>query len=187
MRIELERKLFIGVRIDNKMRDALDHCPPRDRAYFDGSDPRYLTVVRAVEDSYGGKTIDAGPSATARDDLKRNAISILNPISQSRGSEDDGQLLALGASEQPPLPAKNAMLPFCPVETMSRSLSSFRSAIATATAPAGACGSSASAGANAPFFPITTSTRAGFANVATARSAMPSPLRSPAATFPGAA
>src|SRR5207302_9208673 len=104
MRIELQRKLFIGVRIDNKLRDALAQCPPRARAYFDGSDPRYLTVIRAVEDSYVGKPIDPGPSASSMDDLKRNVLSILNRVSQSRRSEDDVKVFALDEGEPPPLP-----------------------------------------------------------------------------------
>ena len=51
----------VGIRVDNKMRDQLQHCAPRDKLYFDGSDPRYLQVIRAVEDSFIGK-----PSTPAR-------------------------------------------------------------------------------------------------------------------------
>jgi len=106
MRIELDRKLFVGVRIDNKLRDALAQCPSRDRGFFDGSDPRYLTVVRAVEDSYVGKVIDAGPSATSMDDLKRNILSILNRISSGRRGEDDVKVFAVDPGEPPPLPPR---------------------------------------------------------------------------------
>src|SRR5437016_6125780 len=106
MRIEKDRKLFIGVRIDNKLRDALEHCPPRDRAYFDGSDPRYLVVIRAVEDSFVGKPIDPGVTANSMDDLKRNVLSILTRISQSRRSEEDVKVFALDEGEPPPLPPK---------------------------------------------------------------------------------
>ena len=40
MRIAPNRKLFVCVKIDNKLRDGLAQCPARDKAYFDGSDPR---------------------------------------------------------------------------------------------------------------------------------------------------
>jgi hypothetical protein len=106
MRIELDRKLFAGVRIDNKLRDALEHCPPREKAFFDGSDPRYLTVLRAVEDSYVGKIVDAGLPAVQMDDLKRNILSLLNRLSTSRRSEDDVKVYALDEGEPPPLPPK---------------------------------------------------------------------------------
>ena len=86
MRIEPERKLFVGLRVDNKMRDQLEHCAPRDKMYFDGSDERYLRVIRAVEDSYIGKMLDAGAPANAMDDLKRNILSILTRIAKSKRS-----------------------------------------------------------------------------------------------------
>lgn len=106
MRIELQRKLFAGVRIDNKLRDALEHCPNRDRVYFDGSDPRYLVMIRAVEDSYVGKVVDPGMAASGMDDLKRNVLSILNRISTGRRSEDDVKVFALDDGEPPPLPPR---------------------------------------------------------------------------------
>ena len=106
MRIEPKRKLFVGVRIDNKLRDALEHCPSRDRLYFDGSDPRYLLVVRAVEDSYVGKVLESGITATSMDDLKRNVISILTRVSGGRRSDDDVKVYALDDGEPPPLPPK---------------------------------------------------------------------------------
>jgi hypothetical protein len=106
MRIELDRKLFVGVRIDNKLRDALEHCPSRDRVFFDGSDARYLQVVRAVEDSYVGKVVEPAVTANSMDDLKRNVLSILTRISQGRRSEDDVKVYALDPGEPPPLPPK---------------------------------------------------------------------------------
>src|SRR4030095_15419057 len=102
MRIELNRKMFVGVRVDNKLRDALEHCPPRDRVYFDGSDARYLQVIRAdtsAGDSYVGKLIDPGPTAVSMDDLKRNIMSILTRISPGRRSDDDVKVFALDDGE----------------------------------------------------------------------------------------
>ncbi len=111
MRIERSRKLFVGVRIDNKLRDALEHCPSRDRGYFDGTDARYLHVIRAVEDSFVGKMVDGGVPANAMEDLKRNVLSILARISSGRRSEDDVKVFALDEGEPPPLPPKEEELP----------------------------------------------------------------------------
>ena len=104
MRIELERKLFVGVRIDNKLRDALEHCPPRDRAYFDGSDPRYLQVVRGGDDSYVGKIVEPATTANAMEDIKRNLLSILTRVSGGRRNEDDVKVFAADEGEPPPPP-----------------------------------------------------------------------------------
>jgi hypothetical protein len=106
MRIEPERKLFVGIRIDNKMRDQLEHCPPRDKMYFDGSDPRYLQVLRAVEDSYVGKLVDPGTPAATMDDLKRNILSILTRIAPGRHRDDSVKIFAIDDGEPPPLPEK---------------------------------------------------------------------------------
>lgn len=106
MRIEPSRKLFVGVRIDNKLRDAFEHCAPRDKVYIDGSDERYLRVIRAVEDSYVGKVLEPGTTAASMDDLKRNVLSILTRIAQGRRSEDDVKVFALDEGEPPPLPPK---------------------------------------------------------------------------------
>ncbi len=106
MRIEPERKLFVGIRIDNKMRDQLEHCAPRDKMYFDGSDPRYLQVLRAVEDSFVGKLIEPGTPAITMDDLKRNILSILVRIAPGRHREDAVKIFAVDEGEPPPLPEK---------------------------------------------------------------------------------
>jgi hypothetical protein len=98
------------VRIDNKLRDALEHCASRDRVFFDGSDARYLQVLRATTDSYVGKVIDPGVTANSMDDLKRNILSILNRISSGRRSEDDVKVFALDPGDPPPLPPREPEL-----------------------------------------------------------------------------
>jgi hypothetical protein len=103
MRIEPQRKLFVGIRVDNKMRDQLVNCANRDKHYIDGSDPSYLTQIRAVEDTYIGKVVDAGTSAHTMDDLKRNILSILNRVAPGRHREDGVKIFALDDGEPPPL------------------------------------------------------------------------------------
>lgn len=104
MRIEAQQKLFIGVRIDNKMRDQLERCPPRDRHFFEAEDGRYLTVLRGAEDAYIGKLIDGATPARAIDDVRRNVISILNRVCPGRRDEDDVKVLATGEGDPPPAP-----------------------------------------------------------------------------------
>jgi hypothetical protein len=101
MRIENERKLFVGIRVDNKMRDQLRNCPARDKHYIDGSDPNYLFEVRAVEDVYIGKQVDAGTPAVSMDDIKRNILSILNRVAPGRHREDAVKVFALDEGEPP--------------------------------------------------------------------------------------
>ena len=101
MRIEHERQLFIGLRVDNKLRDQLNNCAPRDRAYFDGSDPAYLSIVRSPTDVYVGKVVDAGATAVGMEDIKRNLMSILTRIAPGRHREDSVKVFALDEGEPP--------------------------------------------------------------------------------------
>jgi len=107
MRIESERKLFVGIRIDNKMRDQLRNTPARDKHYVDGSDPNYLFECRAVEDNYIGKQIDAGTPASSMEDIKRNIMSILNRVAPGRHRDDAIKVFALDEGEPPPLPGQD--------------------------------------------------------------------------------
>ena len=102
MRIDNDRKLFVCLRIDNKMRDQLAQAPARDKVYFDGSDPRYLTTIRTAEDSYIGKIVDGGTAAAAMDDLKRNLLSILTRVAPGRHRDDAVKVFALDEGEPPP-------------------------------------------------------------------------------------
>ncbi len=107
MRIDSDRKLFVCLRVDNKMRDQLAQAPARDKVYFDGSDPRYLTTVRTAEDNYIGKIIDGGSPAASMDDLKRNLLSILTRVAPGRHREDAVKVFALDDGEPPPIPGKD--------------------------------------------------------------------------------
>ena len=104
MRIEPGRKLFVGVRIDNRLRDALANCAPRDKAMFDGTDPRYLTVLRSPDYSYLGKIIDAGCSSTAMEDLKRNIQSLMARLG-GRRTDDDIKIFVCAEGDAPVIAA----------------------------------------------------------------------------------
>ncbi len=107
MRIESDKKLFVGLRVDSKMRDQLEKCPQRDRVFFEAEDTRYLTVMRGGDDSYIGKLVDGATPAASMDDLQRNILSIMNRICPGRRNEDDIKIFSVGDGEAPPAPRKN--------------------------------------------------------------------------------
>jgi hypothetical protein len=107
MRIDDARKLFVCLRVDNKMRDQLAQAPARDKVYFDGTDPRYLTIIRTAEDSYVGKIVDGGAPAASMEDLKRNLLSILTRVAPGRHRDDAVKVFALDEGEPPPLEKKD--------------------------------------------------------------------------------
>ena len=99
MRVETQRKLFAGVRIDSRMREQLEKCPQRDRLFFESTDGRYLTVLRGGEDTYLGKVLDAATPLASIDDVRRNVWSILQRICPGRRDEKEVKLFAVNDEE----------------------------------------------------------------------------------------
>lgn len=98
MRVEPQRKLFAGVRIDSRMREQLEKCPQRDRVFFESTDGRYLTVLRGGEDTYLGKVLDAATPLASIDDVRRNVWSILLRICPGRRDEKEVKLFAISSA-----------------------------------------------------------------------------------------
>src|SRR5262245_44965258 len=80
MRIDSARKLFFGLKIDSKMREALAQATPGDRRYFDDPNSPYLRVLNHGEEQWIGKLVDGGIAPTEVEDIQRNVLSILNRI-----------------------------------------------------------------------------------------------------------
>ena len=80
MKLTSQVKLFLGMRIDSKLREALAQATPGDRKYFDDPNSPFLRVVNMGEDQWIGKLFDGGTSPTEIEDISRNVSSILNRI-----------------------------------------------------------------------------------------------------------
>ena len=80
MRIDSARKLFFGLKIDSKMREALALATPGDRRYFEGTDSGFLRILSTGEEQWIGKIVDSGIAPTEVEDIQRNVISILNRV-----------------------------------------------------------------------------------------------------------
>jgi hypothetical protein len=95
MRVDTHKKLFAGVRIDSRMREQLEKCPPRDRAFFEADDGRYLTVLRGVDETYIGKVLPPATELRTIDDIRRNIWSILQRVCPGRRDEGEVKLFTL--------------------------------------------------------------------------------------------
>jgi len=80
MRLDSKAKLFFGMKIDSKMREALAQATPGDRRYFEDPNSPYLRVLNLNEDQWIGKIVDGGIAPTEVEDIQRNVISILNRV-----------------------------------------------------------------------------------------------------------
>lgn len=99
MRVDTQKKLFAGVRIDSRMREQLEKCPQRDRVFFESEDGKYLTVLRGVDETYIGKVLPPGTELRTVDDIRRNIWSILQRVCPGRRDEGEVKLFTLTEEE----------------------------------------------------------------------------------------
>lgn len=99
MRVDTQRKLFAGVRIDSRMREQLEKCPQRDRVFFESDDGKYLTVLRGVEETYIGKVLPPATELRTVDDIRRNIWSILQRVCPGRRDEGEVKLFTIAEDE----------------------------------------------------------------------------------------
>ena len=77
-------KLFIGLKVDQKLREHLESASEINKRYFAAEDPQYLTFVEAPEGGrYIGRILDEQLSTENLDDVRRNVLSILGRIAPS--------------------------------------------------------------------------------------------------------
>ncbi len=80
MRIDRKTKLFFGLKIDSKLREALAKATPGDRHYFDDPSNEFLRILANGEEEWIGKIVEPSIAPTQVEDIQRNVISILNRI-----------------------------------------------------------------------------------------------------------
>jgi hypothetical protein len=80
MRLNPSGKLFIGIRIDNKLREALAQATPGDQHYFKDPNSPYLCVLPQADDQWIGKVLEGGLPPGDLEDIQRNVLSILSRV-----------------------------------------------------------------------------------------------------------
>ena len=80
MKLDKERKLFFGYKIDSKLREALANAKPGDRHYFEDPESEYLRICSVEEERWIGKVIKCGLGVNDVEDVQRNVISILRRV-----------------------------------------------------------------------------------------------------------
>ncbi len=73
-------KLFLGIKINAKLREGLDKSNPLNRFYFQDNSPEFLQIITIDQDKYIGKFVEQGAGYRAMDDICRNIISIMHKL-----------------------------------------------------------------------------------------------------------
>jgi len=77
---ELERKLFVGIKISPKLQNELDHCTRGTERYFRENNPEYLQVISMGNDKLIGKFLRDGFPVNDIDNVNRNVRSIISLV-----------------------------------------------------------------------------------------------------------
>lgn len=81
MNIDKSCSLFFCVKIDSKLRDALENAKPGDRRYFEDENSEFLRICQVGEkEKWIGKVVKGGVGANDVEDIQRNVVSILRRI-----------------------------------------------------------------------------------------------------------
>ncbi|HWH76527.1 MAG TPA: hypothetical protein VNT76_04110 [Candidatus Binatus sp.] len=86
--MELEKRLFVGLKITKDLKNELDSPAANVKHYFDGSSQEYLQIVSIMEAEYIGRYLTDGFPVTDISDVSRNVRSILKLISKGRYVEE---------------------------------------------------------------------------------------------------
>jgi hypothetical protein len=96
MKLDKERKLFFGYKIDSKLREALANATPGDRHYFEDPDSDYLRICSVGDERWIGKVIKCGLGVLDVEDVQRNVISILRRVAPNiRHSPNNVKIFAV--------------------------------------------------------------------------------------------
>ncbi len=80
--VEIEKRLFVGIKITPKLQSELDHCAPGIERYFKENNPEYLQIVTVGEERLIGKFLKDGFLVNEIDDFGRNVSSIVKLITR---------------------------------------------------------------------------------------------------------
>ena len=80
MKLESQRPLFVGLKLDGQLRRQLDALTGPDRRYVSRDNSTFLRICSLDGDEYVGKVIPDGLSTDRVNDVRRNVLSILQRV-----------------------------------------------------------------------------------------------------------
>ncbi len=76
----IEQYLIIGVKINSKLQEALDHCLPSYQIYFQEKNPDYLQIYTIAGEQVLGKRVKPGINLENFEDFAKNIKSIIQKV-----------------------------------------------------------------------------------------------------------
>jgi hypothetical protein len=73
-------KIFVGIKINDRLRDQLDSSNASMQPFFAGNNPEYLQVMQIDDDEYIGKITASGAALEALSNMLQNVKTMLQMI-----------------------------------------------------------------------------------------------------------
>ena len=86
---EVERRLFMGIKISPKLQSELDHCMPGTECYFKEDKPEYLQFLTLGEEKFIGRFLRDGFPVSDIDNVSRNIRSLVKLITRGHPIAED--------------------------------------------------------------------------------------------------
>jgi hypothetical protein len=97
---EVEKRLFVGIKISSKLQNELDHCKRGTEYYFKQNNPEYLQLVSLGTDRLIGRFLRDGFPVNDIDNVSRNVRSIITLIAPGYRIAEDS--LRIYTDPEPP-------------------------------------------------------------------------------------
>ncbi|MFQ5917931.1 MAG: hypothetical protein ACE5I0_09000 [Candidatus Binatia bacterium] len=81
---EVERRLFMGIKISPKLQSELDHCVPGTERYFKEDKSEYLQFLTLGEEKFIGRFLRDGFPVSEIDNVSRNVRSLVTLITRGQ-------------------------------------------------------------------------------------------------------
>ena len=86
---EVERRLFMGIKITSKLQHELDHCVSGTECYFKEENPEYLQFLTLGEEKFIGRFLRDGFPVSEIDNVSRNVRSLVSLITRGQRIAED--------------------------------------------------------------------------------------------------
>ncbi len=93
--VDMDNRLFVGIKISPKLQRELDNCPRGAERYFKENNPESLQIVTLEKDKLIGRFLRDGFPVSDIDNVGRNVRSVVTLITHGlRIAEDSIQIYA---------------------------------------------------------------------------------------------
>ncbi len=86
---EVDRQLFMGIKISPKLQGEIDHCAPGTECYFKEDKPEYLQFLTLGEEKFIGRFLRDGFPVSEIDNVSRNVRSLVTLITRGHPIAED--------------------------------------------------------------------------------------------------